>query len=522
MKNYLKVCSVSILLVLCLSCSENNPVEPKNEPPEVPAISQAVNSPAHGAIGQSITPVLQWTCSDPDGDPLSFDVHLGKTSSPPVVSANQTELSHTCDTLDYNCKYYWRIVARDNNNNATNSPVWEFTTLSLEGHLDVNLDTLDFGSNKDTLTFIISNTGGGNLTWVNSPSHNWLNVNPNNGITSTEEDTVSITIDRNQLAAGTYIGYVAVGSSNGSDTVYVMVFEPEEIPSLVLNTHSLNFGTGSVELSFNITNSGTGTLTWTITESSTWLSVAPNAGSNQSETDTIKVTVDRTGLNSGFYSTQVNIQSNGGYDTVGISMEVPGSGYICPLAVGNYWNFDDSSRLEITGQTMITYAEQTYQVYFWEWVTDNPYYRYRYLVRNESDGLWSIGEIYYDSTTVDTILYRTMLLKYPVTVGEKWIVNEGGYSYEMECVSLNENLSTPAGTFPCVVYKEGDIITYGGEKNTYRSPLFSNRSTLSYNKNIEEAELFIYFSPGVGYVGALEKDNEIVNEIFLLTSYHLY
>ena len=236
MKNFIKFLLVSILLILFLSCSEDNPVEPENEPPDVPTLNQALNTPAHGSIGQSITPVLRWTCSDPEGDPLTYDVHFGKTSSPPVISASQSETSFECGILDYDTKYYWRIVARDNNGNATSSPMWDFKTLSQEGTLRVSLDTLDFGSNKDTLQFIISNPEDGDLTWATTPSHSWLQVNPVNGITSTEEDTVSVIVDREQLATGTYIGYVTVESSNGTDTVYVLVFEPEDIPDLNTRT----------------------------------------------------------------------------------------------------------------------------------------------------------------------------------------------------------------------------------------------------------------------------------------------
>ena len=60
---------------------------PENSPPSEPSTP----APADAATDQSIDVTLSWTCSDPEGDSLTFDVHFGTTNDPVVVSSGETE-----------------------------------------------------------------------------------------------------------------------------------------------------------------------------------------------------------------------------------------------------------------------------------------------------------------------------------------------------------------------------------------------------------------------------------------------
>jgi YD repeat-containing protein len=100
---------------------------PTNNPPNVP-----INlSPANGAIDVSATPTLSWTGGgDPDaGDQVVYDVYLGTSSNPPLVSI-ETGFSYTAQ-LEPATTYYWKVVSRDNHNAQTSGPVWSFTTEEL-------------------------------------------------------------------------------------------------------------------------------------------------------------------------------------------------------------------------------------------------------------------------------------------------------------------------------------------------------------------------------------------------------
>jgi len=94
-----------------------------NRPPDTPADP----SPPDSSVDQAQDVNLYWNCSDPDGDSLSYDVYFGTSENPVLVGSNQTEHSFDPDTLEFNQKYYWKIVARDNSL-STEGPVWNFTT----------------------------------------------------------------------------------------------------------------------------------------------------------------------------------------------------------------------------------------------------------------------------------------------------------------------------------------------------------------------------------------------------------
>ena len=90
-------------------------------------------------------------------------------------------------------------------------------------------------------------------------------------------------------------------------------------PVLSVSPDSLDFGATQPQKTFNISNAGGGTLTWSVSEDKTWLSVSPTSGTGA---DTITVNVDRSGLSPGDYTTDISVSSNGGNETVQVTMEV--------------------------------------------------------------------------------------------------------------------------------------------------------------------------------------------------------
>ncbi|UCF12670.1 MAG: DUF2341 domain-containing protein, partial [Thermoplasmatales archaeon] len=95
-----------------------------NYPPYVP--SNPV--PSDGAIGINVNADVSWTGGDPDGNPVTYDVYFGTTSSPPKVVSNQSATSYDPGTLASETTYYWRIVAWDDQGFSSTGPVWSFTT----------------------------------------------------------------------------------------------------------------------------------------------------------------------------------------------------------------------------------------------------------------------------------------------------------------------------------------------------------------------------------------------------------
>ncbi len=100
-------------------------------------------SPSNHATGQSINADLSWTGGDPDtGDTVKYDVFFGTSTSPPLVSNDQSGTTHDPGTLSYNTKYYWKITATDNHGASTSGSLWDFTT----GSAPNNAPTLSSGS----------------------------------------------------------------------------------------------------------------------------------------------------------------------------------------------------------------------------------------------------------------------------------------------------------------------------------------------------------------------------------------
>ena len=95
-----------------------------NNPPNQPTCV----SPADGATDVDVNADLSWSCTDPDSDPLTYDVYFGTSSSPPLVSTGQSASSYDPGTMIGGVKYYWKIVAWDNHGASTSGPVWNFTT----------------------------------------------------------------------------------------------------------------------------------------------------------------------------------------------------------------------------------------------------------------------------------------------------------------------------------------------------------------------------------------------------------
>ena len=91
----------------------------------------------------------------------------------------------------------------------------------------VSQASLSFGSivtgSKSTLQEVVSNTGGGQLTWsVATGGAAWLSVDTSSGsVFSGNPETIHITVDATSLAAGSYTATLNFSSNGGSQPVTV-------------------------------------------------------------------------------------------------------------------------------------------------------------------------------------------------------------------------------------------------------------------------------------------------------------
>lgn len=129
------------------------------------------------------------------------------------------------------------------------------------------------------------------------------------------------------------------------------------VPVLGLTPQSLVFGINGTALSSQVTNFGSGLLsvgTLTIDTGGTgnWLSaLAVTSGSGSSDTDSITVSVDRTGLADGPYSGTVTVDSNGGSLIIEVSMTVDANSV--PVDVTLYVLLVKSDTLDSVAQAIV-------------------------------------------------------------------------------------------------------------------------------------------------------------------------
>ena len=94
-------------------------------------------------------------------------------------------------------------------------------TISEVPVLAVTPHNLDFGTSESILSFTISNIGAGTLTWSITDDQNWVTIDSNSGTTTSETDSVYVTVDRTDLAPGDYNGTLVISSDGGEAMVLV-------------------------------------------------------------------------------------------------------------------------------------------------------------------------------------------------------------------------------------------------------------------------------------------------------------
>ena len=96
-------------------------------------IIQSNPGPSDKATNQQLTLTLGWTCNEPDGDTVTYDVYFGTGSNPSTkISSNQTDNKLNKSNLSQGTTYYWKVVAKDSKGATTEGPIWRFTTRSNE------------------------------------------------------------------------------------------------------------------------------------------------------------------------------------------------------------------------------------------------------------------------------------------------------------------------------------------------------------------------------------------------------
>lgn len=173
----------------------------------------------------------------------------------------------------------------------------DFQLTPSTGNLVLSQNSIDFGNDATTLTFDIANNGNAALTWQLSENASWLSCNPTSGSTQAgEKSSIVVNIDREGLGRGNYSQTIAVSSNGGSGIINVSM----SVQGLMISIspEELDFGPTTTSMDLNITNNGSGNISYTITPSNNWIKLSRSTGTF-TKTENITVSVDRTSLSEG-------------------------------------------------------------------------------------------------------------------------------------------------------------------------------------------------------------------------------
>jgi hypothetical protein len=262
------------------------------------SLDVAVTNIGGGALSWSAQPNAPWISVTPDagsGD-ATVTVAIDRTGLSPGDYLSSVTLSSNGGIVDVTV--YMAVEAT--------GPI-----------LNVSATDVHFPPAINAAAFNITNDGIGSLHWSLTESMPWLTARPTSG--GQNIGLVHLDVDRTGLTIGTYEGDMAITSNGGDANVHVtMIVDSDQIPLLSVSPLDVNVGTGSSG-SFHISNAGAGNLTWSLAESAPWLTLSTESGLGDA---TITVSVDRTGLQTGFHSAAVSVTSNGGNETVTVTMTV--------------------------------------------------------------------------------------------------------------------------------------------------------------------------------------------------------
>lgn len=181
----------------------------------------------------------------------------------------------------------------------------DFSITPSVGVLTVNQTSLDFGNETTTQTFNIKNTGNAPLTWSVSEDASWLSCSPVSGTTQEgETSAVVVNVNREGLERGNYSQTIAVASNGGSEVLRVNMLV--QGISISIAPEELDFGSVTTSIPFTMTNNGSGSISYSLTPSNSWIKTSKSTGVFTSS-ENVTVSVDRSTFSPGDYSGSIKL-----------------------------------------------------------------------------------------------------------------------------------------------------------------------------------------------------------------------
>ncbi len=252
------------------------------------------------------------TATDSQSSPVSylFDFIDSPTGGTGGSDSNwQSSTSYADSELQPNHQYGYRVKARDSastpNETSYSPTVYEYTHANPP-------ETASF--------FNISQTGiqaNWTANWNRSGTEyyceNMTKGTNSDWTTNTHWDSTGLTCDTSysfRVKAKNSNGVETSWTNLGSQSTQACSPDPEISQSPISLSNSSRQGENAPSQSFEVWNSGGGTLTYSISDSVSWFSCTPANGTSSGERDTITVNYSTSGLSPGNYSAAITITAS--------------------------------------------------------------------------------------------------------------------------------------------------------------------------------------------------------------------
>lgn len=320
--------------VLAIDPTELNPACGQGEQPVTENSFQVWNS-ATGTMRWSVE--FDATALDINDDEISWISAVAPAAGTSTGSDDKTTVNITYNTATLpvsETPYEGTITVKSDT--AGNAPIVIPVKLSVQGPtLAYSPEAIDESCDLNevkVVNLVVWNNGGGRMDYDSSSETDdgaaWLALGGETSGSSTgpaDTHTITVTLDATGLAEGVYTGDITLEDQDGEKGV-IPVTMTVSGPEIATDKTAISLQTdigGTDADTFDVWNSGGGTLDFTLTDDAAWLTVAPTSGSSTDVDDkvTITATADAAGLEPDTYEADITITNTDTAETYGVHVE---------------------------------------------------------------------------------------------------------------------------------------------------------------------------------------------------------
>ncbi|UCD29710.1 MAG: hypothetical protein JSV03_04295 [Planctomycetota bacterium] len=265
-----------------------------------------------GLDGIEIYYYVNWEFGNVDADPCFADPGLGDyhlLGDSPCIDAGDPSYVPMPDERDIDTEPRAMSGCVDIGADEFTSTLTPILGISAkEFHFHAN----EAGSDPQAQVLSVYNATPGTLIgWEIRTNCDWLQVAPDNGLSSGETTEVTLRPDIRGMSRGVYACQLTVSSKDALQSpqavgVTLTLHGPRiELSVSELSFYGIKGEPNPPAQSFAIRNRGSASLAWSASYDCTWLSVDPVYGTTIDETDQVKVSVDTSMIFAGTHSCDV-------------------------------------------------------------------------------------------------------------------------------------------------------------------------------------------------------------------------